>query len=80
MTDKATELRIKAEACRRLADMDDDPLRKSLWRELADDWEALAKKADLSAAKRKRRRLPASYVKSISCWNCRSSNWHQAHG
>jgi hypothetical protein len=48
MADKATELRIKADACRRLADMDDNRSQKSIWRERADDWEALATKADQS--------------------------------
>ena len=37
---------MKAEACRRLADMSDDGLRKTIWLERADDWEGLAKKAE----------------------------------
>jgi len=56
MPDKAAELRMKAEACRRLADMSDDALQKAIWLERADDWEGLAKKAERAAAKRKPRR------------------------
>ena len=47
---------MKAEACRRLADMSDDGLRKTIWLERADDWEGLAKKAERAAAKLKPRR------------------------
>jgi hypothetical protein len=45
MADQATALRTNAEACRRLADLADDPLQKSLWGERADNWDALAQKA-----------------------------------
>jgi hypothetical protein len=54
MADQAAALRSKAEACRRLADMADDPLQKSLWSERADNWDALAKQAE-QAARRKPR-------------------------
>jgi hypothetical protein len=45
MRDAAAELRLKAEACRRLADMAaaaDDPVREALWLTRADHWEELA--------------------------------------
>jgi hypothetical protein len=45
MSDQADHLRLKAEACRRLADLSDDIHRKLLWLERADHWERLAKKA-----------------------------------
>lgn len=54
MADQAAALRSKAEACRRLADMADDPLQKSLWGERADNWDVLAKQAE-QAARRKPR-------------------------
>ncbi len=37
--------RVKAEACRRLADLAEDAERKALWTERADKWEQLARKA-----------------------------------
>jgi hypothetical protein len=37
-----TELRLKAEACRKLAGMFEQPERKTLWHERAVDWEQLA--------------------------------------
>jgi hypothetical protein len=40
------------------SDTDDDPSRKALGRERTVDWDALAKKANLKATKRKRRGLP----------------------
>jgi hypothetical protein len=43
--DDAAELRRKAEACRRLADLSDNAKRKALWLERADNWEGLAIKA-----------------------------------
>jgi anti-sigma factor RsiW len=42
--DELAELRRKAEACRRLAGMDEDAARKALWLERADHWEKLAAK------------------------------------
>lgn len=57
MHDEAAELRLKAEACRRLADLAAaaDPVRKALWLTRADQWNELADKA----AKRSRRRKNA---------------------
>lgn len=43
--DEPAQLRQKAEACRRLADMSEDAARKALWLERADHWEQLAVKA-----------------------------------
>jgi hypothetical protein len=43
--DTQADHRMKAEACRRLADLTDDPQRKELWIERADYWERLAAKA-----------------------------------
>ncbi|HEY1748284.1 MAG TPA: hypothetical protein VGG11_16150 [Xanthobacteraceae bacterium] len=45
MVDTQADHRMKAEACRRLADLTDDPQRKELWIERADYWERLAAKA-----------------------------------
>jgi hypothetical protein len=39
-------LRLKAEACRRLADMFEEAERKALWIERAGQWEQLAIKAE----------------------------------
>ncbi len=45
--DEPAQLRQKAEACRRLADMyEEDPERQTLWIERADHWEKLAIKAE----------------------------------
>ena len=54
MHDEAAELRLKAEACRRLADLAAaaDPVRKALWLTRADQWKELA----AEAAKKSRRR------------------------
>lgn len=45
--DKAEELRLKAEACLRLADLAgaDDAIRKAIWLRRADQWNELATKA-----------------------------------
>jgi hypothetical protein len=43
--DKAAQLRLKAEACRRLAELCDDAERGALWLERADHWENFAIKA-----------------------------------
>lgn len=45
MLDEAAQLRRKAEACRRLADMSEEVERKVIWLERADYWEELAAKA-----------------------------------
>ena len=39
MFDKAAQLRLKAEACRRLAELCDDAARAVLWLDRADRWE-----------------------------------------
>lgn len=44
--DDPAELRLKAEACRRLAGMFEEPERKALWIERAGQWEQLAIKAE----------------------------------
>ena len=41
-SDNSAELRLKAEACRKLAGMFEEPERKALWIERASDWEQLA--------------------------------------
>lgn len=47
MLDEPAQLRLKAEACRRLADISHDHTeRKALWLKRADDWEQLARKAE----------------------------------
>jgi hypothetical protein len=55
MIDDPAQLRLKAEACRRLADMAEDAQRKALWTERAHHWEQLAAKA----AKRPQQRKPS---------------------
>lgn len=54
MFDEASQLRMKAEASRRLADLSDDAERKMLWLERADHWAQLA----IKAAKQPQRRKP----------------------
>jgi hypothetical protein len=51
------QLRLKAEACRRLADMSENVMREALWLDRADYWEQLATKAEklLRASKHKLR-------------------------
>lgn len=39
-------LRLKAEACRRLADLTEDAEREALWLKRASDWEELATKTE----------------------------------
>jgi hypothetical protein len=46
MSDDPAELRRKAEACRRLADMSEAAERKALWLQRADEWEQRARKAE----------------------------------
>jgi hypothetical protein len=43
--DDAAKLRLRAEACRRLADLEENSRRKALWIERGDEWERLAEKA-----------------------------------
>jgi hypothetical protein len=45
MPDEAAQHRIKAEACRRLADLAEDAGRRAMWDERAVYWERLAGKA-----------------------------------
>jgi hypothetical protein len=42
LLDDPTQLHLKAEACRLLADTSEDAQRKALWIERADHWEQLA--------------------------------------
>jgi D-hexose-6-phosphate mutarotase len=46
MPNDAAQLRLKAEAYRRLADIAEDAYRKALWVERARHWEELAAKAE----------------------------------
>lgn len=46
MADDPAELRRRAEACRRMADLSNTEERKRLWLEKAADWERLAGEAD----------------------------------
>jgi hypothetical protein len=48
------QLRMKAEACRRLAELTEDAERKTVWLVRADHWESLAAKAE-----RRQQRNPA---------------------
>jgi hypothetical protein len=45
MLDNPAQLRLKAEACRRLAEIEEDAERKALWIERAHHWEQRAAKA-----------------------------------
>jgi hypothetical protein len=45
MLDDPAQLRLKAEACRQLADLTEDWERKAFWKERAEYWEELAVKA-----------------------------------
>lgn len=42
--DDRARVRLKALACRRLADLAEDAEREALWRKRASDWERLAKR------------------------------------
>lgn len=55
MFDDVTQLRAKAEACRRLVDTEEDAERKALWRARADYWEKLAALAATQPQPRTRR-------------------------
>jgi len=44
--DDAAQLGLKAEACRRLADLTEDTARRTVWLERADSLERLAAKAE----------------------------------
>jgi hypothetical protein len=46
VSDNPAELRLKAEACRKLAGMFEEPERKVLWIERAGHWEQLAIEAE----------------------------------
>ena len=50
MLDDSAELRLKAEACRKLVGMFEEPERKALWIERASHWEQLAKEAEKRAS------------------------------
>jgi hypothetical protein len=52
--DEPAQLRLKAEACRQLADTSEEAKRKALWIERAEHWEKLAKEAEKRAAKKTR--------------------------
>ncbi len=58
MNNEAAVLRLKAEACQRLADLAGtaDPIRKALWLTRGDQWTELAAKADKKANKKRRPR------------------------
>jgi hypothetical protein len=45
MHDDPAQLRLKAEACRRLAEMTEDEQRKALWIRRATHWDELAAEA-----------------------------------
>jgi hypothetical protein len=47
--DQAAELRLKAEACRRLAEIEASDEEKTLWLERAAEWEKLAIQVDKRA-------------------------------
>ena len=52
MNNEAAALRLKAEACQRLADLAaPDPTRMTFWLTRADQWNELATKADKKARK-----------------------------
>lgn len=46
MSGDPSQLRLKAEACRRLADLTEDAEREAVWLGRANDWEQLATKAE----------------------------------
>jgi hypothetical protein len=50
--DEAAQLRLKTEACRRLAELFDDSAREAVWLQRADHWEQLAIKAAKAQARR----------------------------
>jgi hypothetical protein len=54
MFDEPAQLRQKAEACRRLADMSDEAERRVMWLERAGHWEQLAVKAAKPPRSRRR--------------------------
>ena len=47
--DEVSELRLKAEACRRLAEIEASDEDRTLWLQRAEDWERLAAQADKRA-------------------------------
>jgi hypothetical protein len=50
--DDVAQLRMKAEACRRLADLTEDAARRTIWLARADHWEQLAAKTEKKAKPR----------------------------
>jgi len=46
LDDGPIQFRLKAEACRRLADVAENVVRNALWLDRADYWEQLAKAAE----------------------------------
>jgi hypothetical protein len=57
MSDDPAQLRLKAEACRRLAEMPENAERKDLWLKRADDWDQLANEAEKKLRPKGGRRL-----------------------
>ena len=57
MSDHPAQLRLKAEACRRLADLAEDAERETLWLIRANNWDQLATKAEQKSRARSRPRL-----------------------
>jgi hypothetical protein len=49
------QLRLKAEACRRLADLTEDSEHEALWQKRANEWERLATRAEKRQPKSRRR-------------------------
>jgi hypothetical protein len=52
VSDEPAQLRLKAEACRRLADLTEDEGRKATWAERAVYWEQLVVEAEKLSRKR----------------------------
>jgi hypothetical protein len=58
VSDDPAQLRLKAEACRRLADLTKDAEHEALWQKRANEWEQLATRAE--------KRRPKS-TRSLGC-------------
>lgn len=54
MFDQSASLRLKGEACRRLADLSDNAERKAVWLKRADEWDELARNAEKQLRARSR--------------------------
>jgi hypothetical protein len=65
--DNAAQLRLKAEACRRLADLTEDAERKTIWLVRADHWERLAAKAEQSQQHRSVKKADTSLPRLLAC-------------